>query len=45
MESLKILKITGLDFSGGAVDKNLPANAGDSGWISGPRRFHLPRSK
>ena len=27
------------DFSGGAVVKNLPANAGDTGSSSGPGRF------
>ena len=29
------------DFSGGAEDKNLPANAGVKGSISGRRRFHM----
>ena len=28
-----------LGFPGGAVVKNLPANAGDASWISGLRRF------
>ena len=32
------------DFPGGAVDKNLPANAGDTGSISGLGRSHVPRS-
>ena len=32
------------DFSGGAVDKNFPANAGDSGSIPGLGRFHMPQS-
>ena len=32
------------DFLGGTVDKNLPANAGDTGLIPGPRRFHMPWS-
>ena len=32
------------DFPGGAVVKNLPANAGDTGSIPGPGRSHLPRS-
>ena len=32
------------DFPGGAVVKNLPANAGDTGSIPGPERFHMPRS-
>ena len=31
-----------LNFSGGTVDKNLPANAQDIGWIPGPGRFHMP---
>ena len=29
-----------LDFPGGPVGKNLPANAGDVGWIHGPGRSH-----
>ena len=29
-------------FPGGAVDKNWPANAGDSGLLPGPGRFHVP---
>ena len=32
------------DFPGGAVVKNLPANAGDTGSIPGPGRSHLPQS-
>ena len=32
------------DFSGGAVVKNLPANAGDTGSSPGPGRSHMPRS-
>ena len=32
------------DFPGGAVVKNLPANAGDMGSIPGPGRSHMPRS-
>ena len=32
------------DFSGGAVVKNLPANAGDMGSSPGPGRSHMPRS-
>ena len=32
-----------LDFSGGPVVKNLPANAGDIGSIPGPVRFHMLR--
>ena len=30
-----------LDFSGGAVDKNLTANTGDSGSTPGLGRFHM----
>ena len=32
------------DFPGGAVVKNLPANAGDTGSIPGPGRSHMPWS-
>ena len=32
------------DFPGGAVVKNPPANAGDTGLIAGPGRSHMPRS-
>ena len=32
------------DFPGGAVVKNLPANAGDMGLIPGLGRSHMPRS-
>ena len=32
------------DFLGGAVVKNLPANAGDMGSSSGPGRFHVSQS-
>ena len=32
------------DFPGGAVVKNLPANAGDTGSSPGPGRPHMPRS-
>ena len=31
-------------FPGGAVVKNLPANAGDAGLSPGPGRSHMPRS-
>jgi len=30
------------DFPGATVDRNLPANAGDTGSISGLGRFHMP---
>ena len=33
-----------LGFPGGAVVKNLPANAGDTGSSPGPGRSHMPRS-
>ena len=32
------------DFAGGAVVKNPPANAGDTGSSPGPGRSHMPRS-
>ena len=32
------------DFPGGAVVKNLPANAGNTGSSPGPGRSHMPRS-
>ena len=32
------------DFPGGAVVKNPPTNAGDTGSIPGPGRPHMPRS-
>ena len=31
-------------FSGGSVVKNMPANAGDTGLISGPGGSHMPQS-
>jgi len=33
-----------MDFHGGSVVKNPLANAGDTGWISGPGRTHTLRS-
>ena len=30
------------DFPGGAVVKNPPANAGNTGWSPGPGRSHVP---
>ena len=33
-----------MDFNGGAVDGNAPANAGDTGSISGLGRPHMPQS-
>ena len=38
------LSKTNRDFPGGAVVKNLPANAGDTGLSPGPGRSHMPRS-
>ena len=35
-------KNTGWDFPGGPVDKNLSANAGDAGSLSGLGRSHVP---
>ena len=37
-------KIFPRDFPAGAVVKNPPANAGDTGSIPGPGRSHMPRS-
>ena len=34
----------GVGFPGGAVVKNPPANAGDTGSSLGPGRSHMPRS-
>ena len=43
--SLSINYKTGTrDFPGGAVVKNLPANAGDTGSGPGPGRSHMPWS-
>ena len=33
-----------IDFPGGTVDNNLPANAGDTGLIPGPGSFHMLQS-
>ena len=33
-----------LDFPGGAVDKNPPANSGDRGLTPGPGRYLMPPS-
>ena len=38
------LEMQGTGLPGVTVDKNLPANAGDTGLIPGPGRFHMPRS-
>ena len=37
-------KMSGEDFPGGAVVKNPPANAGDTGSSPGSRRSHMARS-
>ena len=42
--SLRYQTITLGDFPGGAVVKNSPANAGDTGSSPGPGRSHMPRS-
>ena len=36
--------ISGRDFPDGAVVKNLPANAGDTGSSPGPGRSHMSQS-
>ena len=43
-EKLCCLKVTDLDLPGGAMVKNPPANAGDTGSSPGPGRSHMPRS-
>ena len=37
-------KMSRRGFPGGAVVKNLPDNAGDTGLSPGPGRSHVPRS-
>ena len=39
-----VKSVHGGDFPGGAVVKNPPANAGDTGSSPGPGRSHMPRS-
>ena len=41
---IKFSKRVYAGFPGGAVVKNLPANAGDMGSSPGPRRSHMRRS-
>ena len=41
--SSQLEKLRSGDFSGGAVVKNPPANAGDRGSSPGPGRSHMPR--
>ena len=41
---LERIEILNQDFPGGAVVKNLPANAEDTGSSPGPGRSHMPRS-
>ena len=38
------IRITQGDFTGGAVVKNPPANAGNTGSSPGPGRSHMPQS-
>ena len=38
------LKLSTWDFPGGAVVKNPPVNAGNTGSSPGPGRSHMPRS-
>ena len=44
LKHIKYIKISELDFPGCTVVKNPPANAGDTGSITGPGRSHLPRN-
>ena len=41
---MRYSKVSARDFPGGAVVKNLPANAGDMGSSPGPGRSHMPWS-
>ena len=41
---MAIFKKVMADFPGGAVSKNLSANAGDMGSSPGPGRSHMPQS-
>ena len=43
-EAILWLKDLNMDFPGGAVIKNPPANAGNTGSSPGPGRSHMPRS-
>ena len=42
--SMNLLRVAKRDFPGGAVVKNLPANAGDMGSSPGPGRSHMLQS-
>ena len=39
------VKIKSQDFPGLALEKNLPASAGDTGSIHGLKRFHMLQNK
>ena len=41
---MAVIKKSTRDFPGGAVVKNLPTNAGDTGSSPGPGRSHMPQS-
>ena len=44
LDKLRKIKIISRDLPGGAVVKDLPANAGDTGSIPGPGRSHMLQS-
>ena len=44
LKKRRLKHINRWDFPGGAVVKNPPANAGDTGLLPGPGRSHMPRS-
>ena len=44
MHFSKLLKTSNVDFPGGAVVKNPPANAEDTGSSPGPGWSHMPQS-
>ena len=43
-QSINTIKNKTSGFPGGAVVKNPPVNAGDTGSVPGPGRSHVPRS-
>ena len=43
-ENVEVNKTRSLDFPGGAVVKNPPAKAGETGLSPSPGRSHMPRS-
>ena len=44
LQELLIIKTYSWDFPGGAMVKNPPANAGDTGLSPGPGTSHMPQN-